>query len=202
MHCHEHHSHIKMAESGARLHRGLRAASIVLISVLVATLLAFGFPTVIPNRDVLFIAGVIVASRFAGVTAGLCAALLSFLVFNWFFDPTPHVLDFTVAGVVRAVIFGSVSLLVASLERQRRLAIWSLEEANRKLRTYLDEIKVLRGILPICSYCKQIRTEADTWVQMEKYIHEHSEADFSHGVCPDCLRKHFPDIYRRKYGTR
>jgi len=184
------------------MHRGLRAASIVLISVVVATLLAFPTsPTVIPNRDVLFIAAVIVASRFAGVTAGLCAALLSFLVFNWFFDPTPHVLDFTFAGLVRAVIFGSVSLLVASLERQRRQAIWSLEEANRKLRTSMDEIKVLRGILPVCSYCKQIRTEADTWVQMEKYIHEHSEADFSHGVCPDCLRKHYPDIYHRKYGT-
>jgi hypothetical protein len=72
-----------------------------------------------------------------------------------------------------------------------------LKEANRKLSTSLKEIKILRGILPIC---KQIRTEADTWAQMETYIHEHSEADFSHTVCPDCLRKYYPDIYDRKYG--
>jgi len=75
-----------------------------------------------------------------------------------------------------------------------------LEETNKKLSTSLDEIKILRGILPVCSYCKQIKTEADTWIQMEKYIHEHSEADFSHGVCPDCLRKYYPEIYDRLYG--
>jgi K+-sensing histidine kinase KdpD len=184
------------------MHSGLRAAAIVVASVGIATLLAFPIsPSVIPNRDVLFIAAVIVASRFAGVTAGLCAALLSFLAFNWFFDPTPHRLDFTLAGLVRAVIFGAVSLLVATLEKQRRQAIWSLQEANRKLRTSMDEIKVLRGIVPVCSHCRQVKTETGKWVQMEKYIHEHSEADFSHGVCPDCLRKYYPDIYERKYGS-
>ena len=183
------------------MHPTLRAASIVLGSVVIATLLTFPISRIeIHSRDVLFIAAVIVASRYAGATAGLSAALLSVLVFDWFFDPTPHVLDFTLTGFVQAVVFGSVSLLVASLEKQRRQAIWSLEEANRKLRASVDEIKILRGILPVCSYCKQIRTEADTWVQMEKYIQEHSEADFSHGVCPDCLRKHYPDIYDRKYG--
>ena len=64
----------------------------------------------------------------------------------------------------------------------------------------VHEIKILRGILPTCSFCKRIRTEGDDWAQMETYIHEHSEADFSHTVCPDCLGKHFPDIYERKYG--
>lgn len=181
--------------------RCIRAAFIVLASVVVATLMTFPIaPAVIPNRDVLFIAAVIVTSRYAGATAGLCAALLSVLVFDWFFDPTPRVLDFTLAGLVRAVVFAAVSLLVASLEKQRRQAIGFLEEANRKLRSSLDEIKVLHGILPICCYCKRIRTDADSWVQMEKYIHEHSEADFSHCVCPDCLRQYYPDIYDRKYG--
>lgn len=183
------------------VHPRVRAPSIVLASVFVATLLTFPISLIdIQSRDVLFLAAVIVASRYAGATAGLCAALFSVLIFDWFFDPTPHILDFTVAGLVRAVVFGSVSMLVASLEKQRRGAIRSLEETNKKLSTSLDEIKILRGILPVCSYCKQIKTEADTWVQMEKYIHEHSEADFSHGVCPDCLRKYYPEIYDRLYG--
>jgi K+-sensing histidine kinase KdpD len=179
----------------------LRAISIVLASVLVATLLTFPISRIeIHTRDILFIAAVVVSSRYVGAKAGVCAALLSVLVFDWFFDPTPHILDFRFAGVVQAVVFGSVSLLVASLEKQRREAIWSLEEANRELLSSLHEIKVLRGILPICSYCKRIRTDDEAWVQMETYIHEHSEADFSHTVCPDCLGRHFPDIYDRKYG--
>lgn len=183
------------------MYSSLRATWIVLSSVAVATILTFPIARIeIHSRDVLFIAAVIVSSRYAGAMAGLSAALLSVLVFDWFFDPTPHILDFTFAGVVQAVVFGSVSLLVASLERQRRQAIWSVEDANRELIASLDEIKILRGILPICSYCKRIRTEDDTWDQMETYIHEHSEADFSHTVCPDCLGKHFPDIYQRKYG--
>jgi len=183
------------------MHPTLRAASIVLASVVIAALLTFPISRIeIHSRDVLFIAAVIVASRYAGATAGLSAALLSVLVFDWFFDPTPHVLDFTLAGLVQAVVFGSVSLLVASLEKQRRVAISSLEEANKKLRASVDEVKILHGILPVCAYCKRIRTETNTWAQMETYIHEHSEADFSHTMCPDCLRKYYPDIYERKYG--
>ena len=179
----------------------LRATWIVLGSVAVATLLTFPISRIeIHCRDVLFIAAVIVSSRYAGAMAGVSAALLSVLVFDWFFDLTPHILDFTVASVVQAVVFGSVSLLVATLEKQRRQAIGSLEEANRKLIVSVNEIKILRGILPICSYCKRIRTDEDSWEQMETYIHEHSEADFSHTVCPDCLGRFFPDIYRRKYG--
>jgi K+-sensing histidine kinase KdpD len=182
------------------MHRWIRAAFIVLASVFVATLMTFPIsPALLPNRDVLFIAAVIVASRYAGATAGLCAALLSVLAFDWFFDRAPRVLDFTLAGLVQGVVFSAVSLLVASLEKQRRQTMGFLEEANRKLRSSLDEIKVLHGILPICCYCKRIRTETDAWIQVEKYIHEHSEADFSHCVCPDCLRKYYRDIYDRKY---
>jgi hypothetical protein len=55
----------------------------------------------------------------------------------------------------------------------------------------LEEVKILRGILPICSFCKKIRTKDNTWVPVEEYVHEHSEADFSHGFCPDCMRDHY-----------
>jgi len=184
------------------MYSSLRATWIVLSSVAVATILTFPIARIeIHSRDVLFIAPVIVSSRYAGAMAGLSAALLSVLVFDWFFDPTPHILDFTFAGLVQVVVFGAVSWLVASLEKQRRRAICSLEEANQKLVTSLHEIKILRGILPICSYCKRIRTEDEAWSQLETYIHEHSESDFSHTVRPDCLGKHFPDIYERKYGS-
>lgn len=54
--------------------------------------------------------------------------------------------------------------------------------------------KRLEGLLPICSYCKKIRDEDNTWHSVEVYIRKHSEAVFSHGICPDCLRKHYKDI--------
>jgi K+-sensing histidine kinase KdpD len=146
-------------------------------------------------------AAVIVASRYAGARAGICAALLSVLVFDWLFDSTPHALDLTWGGVIRTVVFCGVSLLVASLEKQRRRAISALEATNKELRTSLEEIKVLRGLLPVCAYCKQIRDEAGSWLRMETYIRRHSEAEFTHGVCPDCFRKHFPDIYEEKSGA-
>nr|WP_246294133.1 PAS domain-containing protein [Desulfobacter latus] len=55
-------------------------------------------------------------------------------------------------------------------------------------------IKILRGILPICSICKKIRNGKGYWTQLEEYIYEHSEADFSHGICPECAKKYYPDM--------
>lgn len=57
------------------------------------------------------------------------------------------------------------------------------------LRRTLDRVKQLEGIIPICSYCKKIRDNQDSWNQLEQYITDHSEARFSHGVCPECTKK-------------
>jgi len=73
-------------------------------------------------------------------------------------------------------------------EREEREAlILELEGA-------LSEVKQLSGLLPICSYCKKIRDDKGYWTQLESYIHKHSEAEFSHGICEDCVTKHFPDV--------
>ena len=62
----------------------------------------------------------------------------------------------------------------------------------------LAKIKYLEGLLPICASCKKIRDDAGEWVQLEEYICEHSEADFSHGVCPECLKAYYPDMVSGK----
>jgi PAS domain S-box-containing protein len=67
------------------------------------------------------------------------------------------------------------------MEEEREKLIQHLQEA-------LKEIKTLRGILPICSVCKKIRDDKGYWNQIESYIHEHSEAEFSHGICPECAK--------------
>jgi len=65
-----------------------------------------------------------------------------------------------------------------------------LEAANRELTQALSEVKVLRGILPICAYCKKIRDDKDYWQSVEKYISSRTDAQFSHGFCPECFEKH------------
>ncbi|MDD5285207.1 MAG: response regulator transcription factor [Desulfuromonadaceae bacterium] len=57
------------------------------------------------------------------------------------------------------------------------------------LRQALDRVNRLEGIIPICMYCKKIRDDQNSWNQLEKYISEHSEAMFSHGICPECAEK-------------
>ena len=66
------------------------------------------------------------------------------------------------------------------------------EAAIKKLEKALSEIKTLRGILPLCSFCKKIRDDKGYWEQVDVYIKKHSEADISHSVCPECVKKHYP----------
>jgi CheY-like chemotaxis protein len=67
-----------------------------------------------------------------------------------------------------------------SIERQKLLL---------QLEKTMKELKALKGILPICSFCKKIRDDKGYWNQLEAYISEHSEAEFSHGMCPECAKK-------------
>ena len=69
-----------------------------------------------------------------------------------------------------------------------------LQGLNKDLQRALDEIKTLQGILPICANCKRIRDENNIWKMLEEYICEHSEAEFTHGICPDCAKKLYPHI--------
>jgi PAS domain S-box-containing protein len=75
--------------------------------------------------------------------------------------------------------------------------ITSSKNLIAKLQEALDQISVLSGLLSICASCKRIRDEHQTWQPLESYIQAHSEAKFSHGVCPDCLRKLYPAYYPR-----
>lgn len=70
-------------------------------------------------------------------------------------------------------------------ERERLIA---------ELQSALADIKTLRGIIPICCHCKKIRDDQGFWNQVESYVSKHSLAQFSHGMCPDCMKKYFPDF--------
>lgn len=72
------------------------------------------------------------------------------------------------------------------------------EQLIADLRKALAEIKTLQGILPICSFCKKIRDDKEVWTQLENYISEHTDAQFSHSFCPDCARKMYPKYFPAK----
>jgi len=68
-----------------------------------------------------------------------------------------------------------------------------LKSLNEELKKALSEIRTLRGLLPICSHCKSIRDDKGLWTRIEAYISDHTNAKFSHGLCPECLKEFYPD---------
>ncbi len=96
---------------------------------------------------------------------------------------TPDVVD----GVVRG-FWAHVAEVTMLREREKDLllALQAKEEA-------LAEVRTLRGLIPICAYCKKIHRHEQDWQQIEMYLRDHSEADFSHSICPDCMPKHYGD---------
>jgi DNA-binding NtrC family response regulator len=76
-----------------------------------------------------------------------------------------------------------------AIERQR---------LTTELRMALDHIKQLQGMLPICSVCKNIRDDKGYWNRIESYISQHAEVEFTHGICPDCAKKLYPELYNHE----
>jgi hypothetical protein len=68
------------------------------------------------------------------------------------------------------------------------------EKLIQELQVALIEIKTLSGLLPICSYCKKIRDDKGYWNIIESYVQKHSNAQFTHSICPECAKKHYPDL--------
>jgi len=80
---------------------------------------------------------------------------------------------------------------------ERKQAEAQREKLIAELQESLAKVKRLKGLLPICASCKNIRNDQGYWQEVEVYIREHAEVDFSHGICPDCTAKLYPDIYQK-----
>ncbi|MCD6585579.1 MAG: hypothetical protein J7K96_07450, partial [Desulfobacteraceae bacterium] len=77
---------------------------------------------------------------------------------------------------------------------QRKQTEKEKEHLISELQKALNEVKTLSGLIPICANCKKVRDDKGYWSQIESYIHKHSNADFSHSICPDCAKELYPDI--------
>ena len=131
---------------------------------------------------VLFLLPVILASWYRGWPLGVAAAVLLptlRLSLSWHWDETtPWTMTEPIVNtLVRIVIFVAIAYMAAMLSQERK----ALQE----------EVRTLRGLLPICMVCKKIRDDQGDWQILEAYIMRHSEANFTHGLCPNCLQEHY-----------
>lgn len=110
-------------------------------------------------------------------------------------DGSAAVLDLTAALIPWAA--GSVILVTLRDASDRIRAEQERENLIRELEDALEKIKTLKGLLPICAHCKRIRDDRGYWAQVETYIEAHSLAEFSHGICPECVRKYYPEVFEK-----
>lgn len=128
-------------------------------------------------------------------------------------ERTPYLLLLTAMSskddVVRGIEAGANDYLTKPFHREElrvRVATGvqmlglqaSLFERVQELEAALAEVKQLQGILPMCSYCRQVRDDQDYWQKVEGYIEDHSEIKFSHGICPDCYVKVEAELDERR----
>ncbi len=99
--------------------------------------------------------------------------------------------DFTDEDAEIATVFGELAAI--ALQNSRYIEL--LNEKTASLEKALTRVKTLSGLLPICASCKKIRDDQGYWNQIELYIKEHSMAEFSHSICPECAKKLYPEFY-------
>lgn len=137
-----------------------------------------------------------------------------------YFRNSPHfVLSIELFQFILTILilawFTFFGTFVSNIRHRLRSQNLEIQEANEKIKTEMEEreqaqaekdnliielkdalskVKTLSGLLPICSSCKKIRDDKGYWNQIEAYVHDHSEAEFSHGICPECAKKFFPEL--------
>jgi hypothetical protein len=85
------------------------------------------------------------------------------------------------------IVFGYIAYYIETISRKNFIVTTQLYNS-------LSQVKKLSGLLPICASCKRIRDDKGYWAQLETYITKHSDVDFSHGICPECVKKLYPEI--------
>ncbi len=148
----------------------------ILSSVIIATDYIAG-PYI--RFQILYVIPVLMASWFNGRRWGFvlsCSLPLVRIVFRFLWT-VPWGIEETISNAAIYIIIFSLLVFLIDHEEQRQ--------------SLLKEVRLLRGLLPICSFCKRIRNQDNNWEPLEKYIAEYSEAEFTHGFCPECAKEHY-----------
>ena len=120
----------------------------------------------------------------AGIISSLCIAAGSFLA-------GPRYLPHWVLLTNRAVVIGTIWIIVCYSKKQK-VAQDRERRARLALQASQEEVRTLRGLIPICAACKRIRTDDGIWHEIEAYLANHSDAKFSHDLCAECMKALYP----------
>jgi hypothetical protein len=131
---------------------------------------------------ILFLIPVALASRFSGVTWGLAWGVLLPAIHFGFIFLHPQVRPFADSLINAAIRMGTLVLFAVLIDRTTRQA---------------REIRVPRGLIPVCAFFKKIRTEDQRWQPIEIYITQHSEATFTNTFCPECAAEDYGEYYAK-----
>lgn len=112
-------------------------------------------------------------------------------VFSAVFVESPLV-DIRQSPIIQGITI--IVLLGGNIFTVIGLILLNFQRVEIELLKSNEEIKILRGIIPICAACKKIRDDKGSWEQIEVYIQDHSDAEFSHGICPECVQKLYPEF--------
>jgi preprotein translocase subunit YajC len=129
-----------------------------------------------------------------GFIYSVCLAVLYALLILFFTSES----NIIIQALVRVAIFIGIAGVVTFLSTQRKRADEERKRLILELQETLDKVRMLSGLLPICASCKRIRNDKGYWEQIEIYIRDHSEAEFTHGICPECREKLYPELYKKK----
>jgi K+-sensing histidine kinase KdpD len=184
---------LKQEDARGPVLTGVRAYLLATVCVGLALLLRWALDPIWKDRlpYASFFIAVIVVTQFADVGLTVFAMLAGFLLSDWFFVAPRHSL--LISGTLNqlnAVLYFVLCYVVLYFSLRMRRAV----ARERAARMALGEIKALHGLLPICAHCKKIRDDAGYWNQIEHYISQHSSANFTHSICPECAKHHYDEF--------
>ncbi|MBN2686301.1 MAG: hypothetical protein JXR40_13555 [Pontiellaceae bacterium] len=136
--------------------------------------------------------GIFYATVFAGIMSILASVGITAAIMFSFHMPNKGA-TLMIAFICPLLIAPFLAYTLFKLYEKTDRSRDELEKLNQQLAATLAEVKELSGLLPICSSCKKIRDDKGYWNHLEAYISKHSKADFSHGICPDCAQRLYPE---------
>lgn len=107
----------------------------------------------------------------------------------WLLKPDGLYIALLLSGICPLVLAGFISHAYMKMGEEISQREEKLKQVNQELEAALQDVQELSGLLPICSFCKKIRDDKGYWNQVEEYIQNHTKAQFTHGLCPECYER-------------
>jgi hypothetical protein len=172
-----------------------------ILVVIFLSVLALGYIDYVTGYEfgffVFYFVPIAIAAWKVGSTSSYLVSILSSII--WFLSDiySSHPYSSVFFAIWNTAIRLLSFLIIAYTMSKIRFLLTEERKLSKDLRDALVQIKTLSGLIPICASCKKIRDDKGYWNQLETYIQEHSEAEFSHGICPDCMKKLYGDFLEK-----